>query len=109
MYSHERSLVEKFKGKPFCIVGVNSDADRTQLKRIVKDHAISWRSFWDDRGKDGSIADRWNIRNWRTLYLIDHKGIIRFRLFENPGERVLNDLIDHLVLEAQSTKTRSNP
>jgi hypothetical protein len=32
MYPHERSLVKKMEGKPFALIGVNSDADRDALK-----------------------------------------------------------------------------
>ena len=40
MYPHERSLVEKFKDRPFVILGVNSDDDREQLKQVlVKEEA----------------------------------------------------------------------
>ena len=31
MYPHERSLVKKMEGKPFVLLGVNSDADREQI------------------------------------------------------------------------------
>src|SRR2546423_1617437 len=47
MYPHERSLVKKFEGRPFAIIGVNSDDDREVLKERMKAEQITWRSFWD--------------------------------------------------------------
>ena len=32
---HERQLVERFKGRPFVVVGVNSDEDREKALRVV--------------------------------------------------------------------------
>jgi hypothetical protein len=36
MYPHERSLVKKMEGKPFALIGVNSDEDRDALKPVLK-------------------------------------------------------------------------
>ena len=76
MYPHERSLVKQFEGRPFVIIGVNSDDDREVLKERLKAEQITWRSFWDGGSTDGPIASRWNVRGWPTVYLIDHEGKI---------------------------------
>jgi hypothetical protein len=76
MYPHERSLVKKFEGRPFAIIGINSDDDREQLKERMQKEQITWRSFWDGGSTDGPIATRWNVRGWPTVYLIDHEGKI---------------------------------
>ena len=45
-----------------------------------KETGASWRSFWDPASPDGSsIAERWNVHGWPTLYLIDAKGVIRYK------------------------------
>jgi hypothetical protein len=76
MYPHERSLVKKFDGRPFAIIGVNSDDDREVLKERMEKEQITWRSFWDGGSTDGPISTRWNVRGWPTIYLIDHEGKI---------------------------------
>ena len=98
MYPHERSLVKRLEGKPFAIIGVNSDADRTALKDVLKKENITWRSFWDEGSTDGPIARRWNVHGWPTLYLIDAKGVIRYR--DLREEKALDKAIDDLVAEA---------
>ena len=45
MYPHERSLVKRLEGKPFALIGVNSDADREELKQVLQQERITWRSF----------------------------------------------------------------
>ena len=76
MYPHERSLVEKFKNRPFTIIGVNSDRDREKLKARMAEEKITWRSFFAG-STGGAIPKRWNVSGWPTLYVIDAKGVIR--------------------------------
>lgn len=76
MYPHERSLVQKYQGRPFAIVGVNSDDNRDELKKVIADEKISWRSFWDGGSPGGPIASAWKVEGWPTIFLIDHEGNI---------------------------------
>jgi hypothetical protein len=90
MYPHERSLVAKYQGRPFVIVGVNSDENRAQLKKVIVDEKITWRSFWDGGSPDGPIANAWNVGGWPTLYLIDHKGNI---IGEDPDDAAIEKAV----------------
>jgi hypothetical protein len=104
MYPHERSLVKKMEGKPFALVGVNSDDDREKLKPVLKDENITWRSFWNGGSTDGPISTKWNVSGWPTLYVLDHKGIIRHKWAGSPAENVLDEAIEKLVKEAEGEK-----
>jgi hypothetical protein len=104
MYPHERSLVKRLEGKPFALVGVNSDRDKAELKKAMAKENITWRSFWNGGSTAGPISTRWAIQGWPTLYLIDHKGIIRKKWVGSPGEEVMNKEIDKLVKEAEAKK-----
>jgi len=102
MYPHERSLVKRLEGKPFALVGVNSDKDVEALKPILEKEQITWRSFWNGpKGTAGPISAEWNVRGWPTLYLIDHNGVIRHRYLGSPGEKALDAAIERLVREAE--------
>jgi hypothetical protein len=103
MYPHERSLVKKLEGKPFALIGVNSDRDRNALKPILAQENITWRSFWNGGGTGGPISQAWGIKGWPTLYLIDHKGVIRNEWLGSPRDpNVLDTAIEGLVKEAES-------
>ena len=78
MYPHERSLVKQLEGKPFALIGVNSDRDLQELKKTIKEENLTWRSFQDAAGKDGVISKLWGIREWPTMFLIDADGVIRW-------------------------------
>ena len=64
MYGLERQLAERWKGKPFAIVGVNGD-DPKRLQALLKDKTITWRN-WSD-GRDGPIQQTWRIASYPTL------------------------------------------
>ena len=100
MYPHERSLVKRLANKPFALVGVNSDRDRTALKEVMKKENITWRSFWNGGSTGGPISTKWNVRGWPTLYLIDAKGVIRFK---NVRGESMDKAVDLLLKEMEAT------
>jgi len=100
MFPHERSLVKRMEGKPFALIGVNSDEDKELLKKQNEKEQITWRSFWCGKdGTSGPIPTTWNVHGWPTLYYIDHKGVIRAKNVRN--EKQIDDLLDKLVAEAE--------
>jgi hypothetical protein len=100
MFPHERSLVKKYEGKAFVLIGVNGDGDSPELKKKNEKEQITWRSFKNDRSGKGPITDEWNNEGWPTLFLIDHKGVIRARWLGLPGDKALDKAIDKYVKEA---------
>jgi hypothetical protein len=99
MFPHERSLVKRMEGKPFALIGVNSDRDKSFLKKENEKQQITWRSFWcGAEGTSGPIPSQWNVRGWPTLYYIDHKGVIRAKNLRDDKE--IDEFLDKLVEEA---------
>src|SRR5256885_16224962 len=90
MWPHERSLVKQLAGKPFAVIGVNvSEPNPSALKKVVEKESLTWRSFSDPRTSEGwgAIAKKWNLAGTPTIYLIDHKGVIRHnRLRGDPAK-----------------------
>lgn len=82
-------------GKPFVLLGINSDEDRQQLRKTVIDERITWRSWWDG-GVEGPIHKQWNVVVRPTIYLLDARGIVRFKNI--PGEE-LAAAVERLVAE----------
>jgi hypothetical protein len=105
MYPHERSLVKTLADKPFALIGVNSDTDLDELKKTMKEENISWRSFTNGPdGTGGPISKAWNVRSWPSLFIIDHKGVLRHKYVGSPGDKVLDAAIEKLVEEAEKAK-----
>jgi hypothetical protein len=103
MIPDERSLVKRLEGKPFALLGINSDPDREKLKQLSVKDGVSWRS-WFDGSTEGPIATRWNVSGWPTLYVLDHRGVIRFK--DAIGKR-LDEAVDQL-LEEMAAETRKS-
>jgi len=83
MYPHERSLVEEMQGKPFALLGVNSDSTLERARKAVEENDLNWRSFQNSsEGPDGpgrAISDRWRVQGWPTIVVLDETFTIRYR------------------------------
>ena len=102
MYPHERSLVKRLEGKPFVLLGINSDADREKLKQVLTKERITWRSWWDGGSTSGPIASKWNVTGWPTIYVLDAKGVIRYR--DVRGEK-MDEAVNKLLQEIAGERT----
>jgi len=103
MYGHERSLVARLQNKPFALIGVNVDETQESAQNAVTDEHLTWRSFFD--GNSGRIVRQWQILGFPTIYLIDHKGVIRYMHVGSAGDAVLDQEINQLVKEAESQES----
>ena len=101
MYPHERSLVKRLAGKPFALLGVNTDEDRAELKKVLDKKNLSWRNWWDGGSIDGSIATKWQIDNWPTIYVLDARGFIRHIDAGGPDAdfKAVGKIVDTLIQE----------
>jgi len=97
MYPHERSLVKRLADEPFALIGVNSDADKKKLRPRMIEENITWRSFWNGpKGTSGPISTKWGVYGWPTIYILDHKGVIRFK---GPRGEAMDKAVDQLLAE----------
>ena len=58
---------------------------------------LSWRSFVYQE----TINAQWNLTSTPTLYVIDHKGVIRHKWVGSPGEKAIDAALDKLIQEAE--------
>lgn len=100
----EVQLVQALTGRPFALLGVNSDASRDIARQAAKDHGISWRNWFDSDAANGLIVRRWNITQWPTFYVIDPEGVIRFKTRGLPEGGLVSGVapaIDSLLSEIE--------
>ena len=93
------------KDRPFVLLGVHvGGLSPKKLKEVTEKEKISWRSFVDSGNAGaGPIATKWNLSATPTLYLMDHKGVIRYRWAGAPGEKVLDAALDRLIKAAEES------
>lgn len=103
MVPHERDLAARLEGRPFAILGVNSDEDRAVARRTMARERMRWRSWWDGK-VGGPIARNWNIRLWPTFFVLDTRGIIRAHgVF---GADQIAKIVDALLAEVEPAGPR---
>ncbi len=100
MYPHERSLVQRMKDKPFALLGVNSDPKAKALDAVKREN-LTWRSFWDGGSPGGPIAKAWNVHGWPTIYVLDGKGVVRYK---NVRGEAMDRAVDALLKEMAGAK-----
>ena len=104
MWPHERSLVSKLADKPFAVIGVNiSEPNPAALRKAVEKHNLTWRSFSDPPGSEGrgAIAKKWNLGGTPTIYLIDHKGVIRHKWVGGARANLIDNAVEKLIQEVE--------
>lgn len=100
MLPHEKTLVERLKDKPFALIGINSDGDADAVKKILKDEGITWRNAIDG-STEGPWARKWNVSGWPTIYVLDSKGVIRYR---DVRDEEMEEAVMKLLSEIETAK-----
>ena len=64
---------------------------------MLQEQGITWRQAID-KTTQGPIATRWNVQAWPTVYVLDAKGVIRFK--GSRGAKLGTD-VDKLMAEME--------
>ncbi len=97
MIPHEREMNEKLKGKPFAFISISGDDKKETLTAFLEKEKMPWTHWFADR--KGILKD-WNIRFYPTMYILDHKGVIRAKGLR--GEELEKKVIE-LIAEAEKS------
>ena len=90
--------MKKLEDKPFAMIGVNvNEPDPMKLKDATERHKLNWRSF----AHKEAIAAKWNSPGTPTYYVLDNKGVIRYKWVGNPGEKALDTALESLIEAAE--------
>ena len=93
--------MKRLDGKPFALVGVNSDSDREQLKETLVEEQITWRSWWDQGSVNGPIQTKWQVTLRPTIYVLDGASAIRFK---DVKDKALDEAVEKLLAELESKR-----
>ncbi len=97
---HERELTEKYQGKPFTILGVNCNEKADAAKKTVEREKMAWPHWYDGEELGGPIVEKYHVRGYPTLFVIDREGIIR-------RKNVMGEELDKAVEELMKEMTGS--
>jgi hypothetical protein len=98
----DAALSEKARTAAPGLEGKIRDADVLALRGILEKNGITWRQAVQ-RSTSGPLPRRWNVGSWPTIYVLDSKGVIRFR---NLRDAELQDAAIRLLDEMKGTEDR---
>ena len=85
--------------KPFALLGVHGlDYAPTKLKQVMNKEKLNWRS-WSSRG----IAAKWSARSTPTYYVIDPRGVIRYKWVSYPGAPAIDTALKDLLKAVEAS------
>jgi hypothetical protein len=95
--------VNEMKNRPFALVGVNSDKDLEEIRTIVKEKDLNWRSFQNQpEGATKSISSAWSVRGWPTMVILDEE--MRIHYIGHDGDKAI-EKAKQLVKNLESKTT----
>jgi thiol-disulfide isomerase/thioredoxin len=97
MIPHNKELAKRLDGQPFVILGVSADHEEKELKTFVSEKQISWPNIFD--GPRGPLAGAWRIEGFPTVFVVDAKGVIRYKQvgYDRASMTRLENAIDKLL------------
>jgi hypothetical protein len=78
------------------------DADLKNLGKILEKNKITWRQHVMGT-TDGALPNKWNVQGWPTIYILDEKGVIRFR---DLRDEEMEEAVVKLLEEMKKAKSR---
>ena len=64
---------------------------------------LNFRSFTDTATGEGLgvIGSAWNLFGTPTVFVLDHKGVIRYRQIGIPDTKAIDEVLNKLIKEAE--------
>jgi hypothetical protein len=92
-------MVKKLEGKPFVLVSVSVDASKDTVKQFMKKNQMPW-THWHI-GPNSDYLDRWDVPGFPTIYVVDHKGVIRYK---DVRDKELEEAVEALLEDVKDEK-----
>jgi RNA polymerase sigma factor (sigma-70 family) len=100
---HDRELVERLKGKPFALLGINCREEKAVAIKTMKAERMTWPNWIEGDENDGPIVSRYHVRSFPTVFVLDAKGTIRGKGLQGM---YLDKLVDDLLKETPANDAR---
>ena len=73
------------------------------LKEVMDKEQLNWRSFV----MQDTINAKWNQPGTPMYYVLDSKGVIRYKWFGSPGAKAIDTALEKLIQEAKRDGKKS--
>lgn len=72
-----KAAYDKLHPKGFEILGISFDNSRAKLEQFLEEREITWPQYFDGKGWQNELGQRFGISSIPTMWLVDKKGIVR--------------------------------
>ncbi len=95
MIPHEREMVKRLADKPFALVSISVDETPQTVTDFLAKEPMPWKHWYN--GPSGSVIADMNVYSYPTIYVLDAKGVIRYKdirdtLLDKAVDTLLNEL-----------------
>jgi thiol-disulfide isomerase/thioredoxin len=102
MIPHERQLVRRLEGKPFVLLSIAVDEEKETVERFQRRNPMPWTHWFN--GDKGGVLDAWNVNSFPTVYVIDARGVIRYK---DVRDEQMDEAVEKLLKEMEDrTETK---
>ncbi len=94
MFGEHREMVEKYKDKPFALIGMNVDElEADDLAKQLKEKNVTWRNA--NLGSSAhKVLEAYNVQGFPTLVIIDKKGnVVDTDAFGKDVDKIVDGLL----------------
>ncbi|RLE28865.1 hypothetical protein DRJ54_05740 [Candidatus Acetothermia bacterium] len=105
------SMYQELHDQGFEIIGISLDTSESELRSVLQERGIAWPQYYDGKGWDNEIAGMYRVFGIPATFLLDRKGIIRYRDLrgEDLREKVLELLAEPPPEEPEPTPSQAEP
>ena len=95
--------MNQLAGKPFALLGVHGfDYAPEKLKKVTEKEKLNWRSI-----SSRPVSVKWSARGTPTYYVIDAKGVIRYKWSGYPGANAIDEALEKVIKEAEGNAKKT--
>ena len=95
----EKALVERMKGRPFAMLGIDTETNAEAARKVIESQGITWPNWQDGEPGAGPIAKLYHVQGYPTVYVLDADGKIRSK---GSHGNELDQLVEKLVTERET-------
>ena len=99
---HLKSLVQRHKDDPVAVLGIDTDGDKAEFKKRCAEAGVVWPNIFEG-STGGKIPALFGVRGYPTIYVLDAKGVIRFK---NARGEALSKAVETLLAEMKAGEKR---
>jgi thiol-disulfide isomerase/thioredoxin len=75
----------KYHDKGFEVIGISLDQDEIALKSFIKAKGMVWPQYFDGKGWDGKLCQKYGVISIPETFLLDQEGKIVAKELRGPA------------------------